>query len=62
MKTNSLPNPERFIQSIDRIYTMLWLPADSVTVTLARSPLGNYRYTLTHDRNGRQVLGRYLGR
>lgn len=41
---------------------MLWLPADNVTVTVARSPFGNYRYTLTHERDGRQVLAGYLGR
>lgn len=49
------------IQTIDRIHTTLWLPSDRVTVTLARSPLGNYRYSITHDRSGRAVLARYLG-
>lgn len=50
------------ISPTDRIHTMLWLPADGVTVTLARSGLGAYSYTLLHDRDGREVLGKYLGR
>lgn len=50
------------IYSIDRIHTMLWLPVDDVTVSLARSPIGSYRYTLRHERSGREVLGEYLGR
>lgn len=50
------------IYSLDRIHTMLWLPVDDVTVSLARSPMGSYRYTLRHERDGREVLGEYLGR
>lgn len=50
------------IYTIDRIDTMLWLPTDDVTVTVARTPVGAYRYTLRHERNGQEVLGEYLGR
>ncbi|MCW5820929.1 MAG: hypothetical protein KIT12_13585 [Trueperaceae bacterium] len=50
------------ISPTDRIHTMLWLPADGVTVTLARSGFGAYNYTLLHDRDRREVLGKYLGR
>lgn len=50
------------VSPTDRIHTMLWLPADGVTVTLARSGLGAYNYTLLHDRDRREVLGKYLGR
>lgn len=50
------------VQPIDRIYTLLWLPTDNVTVTLSRAGVGAYRYTLVRERDGREVLAQYLGR
>lgn len=50
------------VSSLDRLHTMLWLPAVDVRVDLARNPVGSYRYALTHVRDERTVLARYLGR
>ncbi|HRN18284.1 MAG TPA: hypothetical protein PLU66_04290 [Trueperaceae bacterium] len=62
-RTVTLSDGSRWeIYGIDQIHTMLWLPVDNVTVTLARGPIGAYRYTLHHERTGHEVLGEYLGR
>jgi len=57
-RTVTLSDGSRWeIYGIDQIHTMLWLPVDNVTVTLARGPIGAY-----HERTGQEVLGEYLGR
>ena len=43
----------------DRSYSRQWQPLTSVEVELARSPIGDYRYTLTAD--NRVVHAKYLG-
>jgi hypothetical protein len=50
------------INSLDRIYTMLWLPVSNVTILKAGSPVGEYRYTLINSDDGEKAIAKYLGK
>ena len=50
------------VHSIDRIYTMLWLPISNITVLESKSPVGDYKYELYNIDDGEKVLAKYLGK
>ena len=50
------------VESIDRIDTALWLPISDITVLLAPSPVGDYRYQLINTEDGEKALAKYLGK
>ncbi|MBT5991926.1 MAG: hypothetical protein HOG71_13835 [Bacteroidetes bacterium] len=49
------------VHSIDKIYTMLWLPVSNITVLESKSPIGEYRYELYNIDDGEKALVKYLG-
>lgn len=49
------------VNSIDRIYTSLWLPITEITVLKSRSPVGEYKYLLINTDDGEKALVKYLG-
>jgi hypothetical protein len=49
------------VHSIDRIYTMLWLPISNITVLESNSPFGKFRYELYNTDDGEKALAKYLG-
>lgn len=50
------------IRATDRTYTGLWLPESDVTVTPVRTPIGDYKYSLTNKDGGEIALARFLAR
>lgn len=50
------------ISSIDRIYTMLWLPLTNITVTESDHPVGKYRYLLLNTDDGETAQAKLLAR
>ncbi len=50
------------IQSIDRIFTRLWLRITAITVLEASTPIGDYRYRLVNTDDNESVLAKYLGK
>lgn len=50
------------INAIDRIDTMLWLPITNITVAAARTPIGEYKYTLINKDDGESALAKFLGK
>lgn len=50
------------VNAIDRIYTGIWLPISNITVILAETSVGDYRYTLINRDDGEMALVKYLGR
>lgn len=50
------------INSLDRIYTALWLPISNVAVLRADSAVGEYKYALVNTDDGEKALAKYLGR
>jgi hypothetical protein len=50
------------INSIDQIYTSIWLPITDITVLVSRSPIGPYQYVLVNKDDGEQALAKYLGK
>jgi hypothetical protein len=50
------------ISSIDRVDTMLWLPAEDIAVFKSDSPIGEYKYTLFNKDEGNKASERYLGK
>ncbi|HKS72489.1 MAG TPA: hypothetical protein VJQ82_04785 [Terriglobales bacterium] len=49
------------INPVDRVDTGLWLPTTDVTVIEAKSPVGDYKYTLVDTEDGEEALAEYLG-
>ena len=49
------------INSIDRIYTGIWLPISEITVVEASQPIGEYKYILINTDDGEKALARYMG-
>jgi L-rhamnose isomerase len=50
------------INSLDRIYSALWLPISNVTILKASSPVGEYKYTVVNTDDGEKALAKYLGK
>jgi len=50
------------ITSTDRIFTGQWVPIMEVSVTLARNPVGAFKYSLTNKEVGEIALARYVGK
>lgn len=50
------------INAIDRINTMLWLPITNISVLVAKTPIGDYKYTLVNKDDGETALAKYLGK
>jgi hypothetical protein len=50
------------VNSIDRIYTTLWLPITEITVLHAENAIGQYKYRLVNTDDGESVLAKYLGK
>lgn len=50
------------INAIDRIYTALWLPVSNIAVVTAKTPIGDYKYTLINKDDGETASARYLGK
>jgi len=49
------------IQAIDQVDTALWLPVTNITVRVARTPSGDFKYILLNTEDGEQALAKYLG-
>ncbi len=49
------------VNVVDRIYTMIWLPITDITVTVARDPIGDYKYVLVNKDDAETALVRFLG-
>lgn len=50
------------ISGTDRVDTALWLPITDITVIEARSPIGEFRYTLINTEDDEKALAQYLGK
>ena len=50
------------INSMDKLYTMLWLPITNITVLESRSPIGEFKYILYNTDDGEKALAKYLGK
>ncbi len=50
------------VNSIDRIYSSLWLPISNVRILKASSPVGDYKFTLINTDDGEKALAKYLGK
>ncbi len=50
------------IQAADRAQTGIWRPITDVTVTVARTPTGDYNYVLFNKDHGDTVVAKFLGK
>ena len=50
------------ISAADRIDTALWLPVTNISVFLAKTPVGEYKYALLNKDDGETALAKYLGK
>jgi len=50
------------IKAVDRTNTALWLPVTNISVLLAKTPVGEYKYTLLNKDDGETALAKYLGK
>jgi hypothetical protein len=50
------------VQATDRIYTGIWSPTASITVTAARTPSGDYKYALFNKDHGDTVMAKFMGK
>jgi len=50
------------IQAADRAQTGIWRPMSDITVTVARTSTGDYKYALFNKDHGDTVVARFLGK
>jgi hypothetical protein len=50
------------INAVDRIDTAFWLPVTNISVSLAKTTVGEYKYTLLNKDDGETALAKYLGK